>query len=155
MPRAGLYLHPTRQGFFPTDGIVEPLIAVAREYEWPVVIHTGTYIQSDILAVAELARRFPETTFLCDSAGFADMWFELPGLMADLPNLYYIASLIWPRAIANTIKLYGVSRILFGSGSPRDSLGAAIERIDRLELSDADYRAVMHDNATRIFGLAP
>ncbi len=120
-----------------------------------MVIHTGTYIQSDILAVAELARRHPSTDFLCDSAGFTDMWFELPGLMADLPNLHYIASLIWPRAIANTIKNYGSGRILFGSGSPRDSLAAAIARIDALELSPDDHRSVMHDNAMRVFRLPP
>jgi uncharacterized protein len=150
---AGLYLHPSRQGFLPSDDVARPLLDFASAYAWPVVFHTGTYIQSDVLAVAEVARGYPSLTILCDCAGFTDMWFELPGLLADLPNLNLIASLIWPRAIANTIKNYGASRVLFGSGSPRDSLTAAIERIERLELSDDDYRAVMHDNAARIFRL--
>src|SRR5439155_13888083 len=69
----GLYLHPSRQGFFPTDPIAEPLIRFARESGWSVVFHTGTYIHSDVLAVAEVARRYPETIFVCDCAGFADM----------------------------------------------------------------------------------
>src|SRR5262249_18815480 len=51
-----LYLHPTRQGFMPTDPIVRPVIEFARESRWPVVVHTGTYINSDVLAVAEVAR---------------------------------------------------------------------------------------------------
>src|SRR4051794_4337914 len=32
----GLYLHPTRQGFMPTDRIAEPLIELAAGVDWPV-----------------------------------------------------------------------------------------------------------------------
>jgi predicted TIM-barrel fold metal-dependent hydrolase len=148
-----LYLHPTRQGFMPTDPIAEPLIDMAAEAKWPVVIHTGTYINSDVLAVAELARRYPQLTFVCDCAGFSDMWFELPGVLAETPNVVFIASLIWPRAIANTIKNFGVERVLFGSGEPRDSLAATIARCDRLEMSEDQRRAFFCDNARRVYGL--
>jgi predicted TIM-barrel fold metal-dependent hydrolase len=147
----GLYLHPTRQGFMPTDPIVAPLIDFAAEQSWPVVFHTGTYINSDVLAVAELARRWPEVAFVCDSAGFTDMWFELPGLMEQSPNILLCTSLIWARAILLTVKNHGASRVLFGSGMPRDSLAAALRRIDRLELSPHDRRAILHDNAVRVF----
>jgi uncharacterized protein len=150
----GLYLHPSRQGFFPTDPIVEPLIQFAATKHWPIVFHTGTYIHSDVLAVAELARRHPHLTFLCDTAGFTDMWFELPGLMTDHPNISLCASLIWTKAIANAIKIVGASRILFGSGAPRDSLQAALKRIARLELPESDRRAILYDNAARVFSLS-
>jgi predicted TIM-barrel fold metal-dependent hydrolase len=149
----GLYVHPTRQGFLPTDPVAEPLIEFARRAAWPVVFHTGTYIQSDVLAVAELARRFPDVTFLCDSAGFSDMWFELPGVMAETANVLLCASLIWPRAIDLTIRQFGAGRVLFGSGEPRDRLGAALARLDRLQFAEADRRAILHDNAIRVFGL--
>jgi predicted TIM-barrel fold metal-dependent hydrolase len=150
----GLYLHPTRQGFMPTDPIAEPLLQFARKINWPVVIHTGTYIQSDVLAVAELARRYPDLTFVCDCAGFTDMWFELPGVIAEIDNLFFCAALIWPRAIGNTVKNVGAHKILFGSGEPRDSLPAALQRIDRLELTDEQRRAIFSENARRIFRLA-
>jgi hypothetical protein len=149
----GLYLHPTRQGFLPTDPIVERLIEVARKSAWPVVFHTGTYIQSDVLAVAEVARRFPDLSFVCDSAGFADMWFELPGVLADVPNVLLCASFIWPRAIDLAVREFCPGRVLFGSGEPRDRLGAALGRIDRLGLSTADRRAILHDNSVRVFKL--
>jgi hypothetical protein len=150
----GLYLHPTRQGFMPTDPIVEPFVQFAREADWPVVIHTGTYVQSDVLAVAELARRLPDLTFICDCAGFSDMWFELPGVIAEVANLVFIASLIWPRAIGNTVKNVGAHKVLFGSGEPRDSLPAALKRYDRLDLTDEDRRAIFSGNARRLFHLA-
>jgi predicted TIM-barrel fold metal-dependent hydrolase len=149
----GLYLHPTRQGFMPTDPIAAPLIDFARRSGWPVVVHTGTYIQSDVLAVAELARRFSDVTFVCDSAGFADMWFELPGILSESSNVMLCASLIWPRAIDLAVREFGANRVLFGSGEPRDRIGAALARLDRLELSDADRRLILHDNAARIFKL--
>jgi predicted TIM-barrel fold metal-dependent hydrolase len=149
----GLYLHPTRQGFMPTDPVAAPLLNFAAEFRWPVVFHTGTYIQSDVLAVAEAARRYPDTTFVCDNAGFTDMWFELPGLLAEAKNLMLCASLIWGRAIANTVRDHGAQRILFGSGEPRDRMEAALARIDRLELSESDRKAVMCDNAKRVFGV--
>jgi predicted TIM-barrel fold metal-dependent hydrolase len=149
----GLYLHPTRQGFMPTDPIVQPLVEFAVHQHWPIVFHTGTYINSDVLAIAELARRWPSVTFVCDSAGFSDMWFELPGLMQQSPNILLCTSLIWARAILLTVKNYGASRILFGSGQPRDSLTAALRRVDRLELSNDDRRSILHDNAVRVFRL--
>jgi predicted TIM-barrel fold metal-dependent hydrolase len=150
----GLYLHPTRQGFMPTDPAAEPLIEFARRAAWPVVFHTGAYIQSDVLAVAELARRNPDLNFVCDSAGFSDMWFELPGILAGTPNVLLTASLIWPRAVDLAIREFGASRVLFGSGEPRDRIAAALARLDRLELSTADRLAVLHDNAARVFKLA-
>jgi predicted TIM-barrel fold metal-dependent hydrolase len=150
----GLYLHPTRQGFMPTDPIVRPLIEFARDVRWPVVVHTGTYINSDVLAVAELARQFRDVTFICDNAGFTDMWFELPGLLAEHPNVMLCTSLIWARAILLTVQNHGAQCVLFGSGEPRDSGEAALKRIERIELNDADRRAILSENARRVFSLA-
>jgi hypothetical protein len=150
---AGLYLHPSRQGFFPTESVAAPLIEFAADAGWPVVFHTGTYIYSDVLAVAAVARRYPHVPFVCDCAGFTDMWFELPSLMRDSENLYLCASLIWGRAVANAVKQHGSSRILFGSGMPRDSLKAALTRFKQLELNEADQQAIFAGNARRIFRL--
>ncbi len=149
----GLYLHPSRQGFFPTDPIAQPVIEYAVESNWPIVFHTGTYIHSDVLAVAEVARRFPKTTFVCDCAGFADMWFELPGLLAATKNVMLCTSLIWTRAIKVAIDTAGHERVLFGSGEPRDSLEAALKRAERLQLPEAQQRAILKANAVRVFGL--
>ena len=52
----GLFLHPSRQGFMPTEPIVAPVLAFAAEAQWPVMFHTGSYVYSDVLAVAEVAR---------------------------------------------------------------------------------------------------
>jgi predicted TIM-barrel fold metal-dependent hydrolase len=149
----GLYLHPTRQGFLPTDPIAEPLIEFVRRVGWPIVFHTGAYILSDVLAVAEIARRHSDLTIVCDSAGFSDMWFELPGVLRETPNVIVCVSYIWPRAIDLAVGEFGADRVLFGSGEPRDRIGAALARLDRLELSEPERRAILHDNAVRVFKL--
>lgn len=153
MGAVGLYLHPTRQGFMATDDVAEAVVEFAAQAGWPIVFHTGTYLHSDVLAVAEVARRYPKTTFVCDSAGFSDMWFELPGLMTENANLMLCTSLIWTRAILNTINAHGPERVMFGSGFPRDAMGAALARIRRLELPPATLDAVLRGNAARVFGL--
>ena len=149
----GLYLHPSRQGFFPTDPIAQPPIAFARQSHWPVVFHTGTYIHSDVLAVAEIARRFPDTIFVCDCAGFADMWFELPGLLAETKNVMLCTSLIWTRAVKVAVDTAGPERVIFGSGEPRDSIEAALRRVERIGLPESQQRAILFENARRIFSL--
>ena len=84
----GLFLHPSRQGFMPIEPVVVPALDLCAELGWPLMFHTGTYVQSDILAVAEVARRYPETTFVAGFGGFTDMWFELPAVFGEVPNLY-------------------------------------------------------------------
>jgi predicted TIM-barrel fold metal-dependent hydrolase len=81
------------------------------------------------------------------------MWFELPGLLEEHANLLLCASLIWTRAILTAIRGGHANRVLFGSGQPRDSLAGALGRIDRLELSPAQKRSILHDNAVRVFKL--
>ena len=84
----GLFLHPSRQGFMPTEPVVAPVLDFAAEAEWPVMFHTGSYIYSDVLAVAEITQAYPQTPFILGCGGFADMWFEIPGAMVDVPDLW-------------------------------------------------------------------
>ena len=101
----GLFLHPSRQGFMPTEPVVAPVLAFAAEAEWPVMFHTGSYVYSDVLAVAEVARAYPQTQFILGCGGFADMWFEIPGAMADVPNLWLETSHTLGDGIRATLKV--------------------------------------------------
>lgn len=149
----GLFLHPSRQGFLPTESVAEPLLDLAAEFGWPVVFHTGTYVQSDILAVAEVARRYPQTAFVAGFAGFADMWFELPGAIAEMPNLNLETSMIWGEAVQQIIAQSGPERVLFASGEPRNRYAAALSMLQRFDFPPDQLRAMLADNARRIFGL--
>jgi len=149
----GLYLHPSRQGFMPVEPVAVPLLEFAVSTGWPVLFHTGTYIYSDILAVAEVARRYPQAPFIAGFSGFTDMWFELPGVFAETPNLYMDTALIWGGAVEEIVASCGVERVLFGSAEPRDRYAAALRRVERNALSAEQRNAILGGNARRIFRL--
>lgn len=148
----GLFLDPARQGFFPTEEVAAPLFERAVEYRWPVLVRTGTYVFADLLALAEVARRFPATAFIAGFGGFADMWFELPGVFGAA-NLYLDASMMWGEAVREIVATFGPSRILFGSAEPRNRYAVNLRTLDRLDLDDAARQAILRDNAQRLFGI--
>ena len=115
------------------------------------MFHTGTYVQSDILAVAELARRYPATEFVAGFGGFTDMWFELPGAIASVPNLHLDASMLWGEAIRQIAAAHGPERVLFGSAEPRNRYAVALRSLERLNLEDHARQAILAGNARRIF----
>ncbi len=148
----GLFLHPSRQGFMPTDDHVRALLDFAQDARWPVMFHTGSYVQSDILAVGEVARKYPQLDFIAGFGGFTDMWFELPGVMDDVANLILDTSMMWDDAIKQIIEKHE-DRVVWGSAEPRNRYAVALKSIGRLELSETESRAVMRENASRIFGV--
>jgi len=149
----GLFLDPARQGFFPTEPVATPVLARAAEYGWPVMMKTGAYVYADILALAEVARDFPGTTFVAGFGGFADQWFELPMAMRNAPNLMLDASMMWGAGIQQIVDRHGAGRVLFGSAEPRNRYAVVLKAIERRGLDESSRRAVLHDNAARVFKL--
>jgi predicted TIM-barrel fold metal-dependent hydrolase len=147
----GLFLDPLRQGFMPTEPIAVPLLDRAATYGWPVMFRTGAYVNADVLALAEVARRYPQTNFIAGFGGFADMWFELPGVFASLPNLLLDGSMMWGDAIREIVRDHGAARVLFASGEPRNRYAVNLRTLDRLDLDAASRRAILFGNAKRVF----
>jgi hypothetical protein len=149
----GLFLHPSRQGFMPTDPIAAPLVELAVEAHWPVMFATGSYVQGDVLAVAEVARVYTQTPFILGFGGFADMWFEVPGAMQDVPNLWLETSHTLGDGIRTALRAVGPERVIFGSGEPRSRCGAAIKTLERLDLAPDTQHAIFYENSRRLFRL--
>jgi predicted TIM-barrel fold metal-dependent hydrolase len=147
----GLFLDPLRQGFFPTEPLAAPLYERAAKYGWPVMIRTGAYIFADVLAVVEVARRFPTVSFIAGFGGYADMWFEIADAIGSVNNLYLDASLLWADGIGEIVRRHGAERVLFGSAEPRNRYRVNLRTIDRLELSDEQRDAIYFRNAERLF----
>jgi predicted TIM-barrel fold metal-dependent hydrolase len=149
----GLFLHPSRQGFLPTDAIAAPILDLAAAHRWPVMFHTGTYIHCDVLAVAEVARAYPETPFILGFGGYADMWFEIAGAMRDVANLWLETSATLGDGIRAVVQTAGAHRVLFGSGEPRNRYAVALGSLDRIGLSEPQLSAILSENARRLFNL--
>jgi uncharacterized protein len=149
----GLFLHPSRQGFMPTESIVAPVLEFAGEADWPVMFHTGSYIYSDVLAVAEVARTYPHMQFIMGCGGFADMWFEIPGIMAEVSNLWLETSHTLGDGIRATLKSAGPQRIIFGSGEPSNCYASALKCLENLDFDTDTKTAILRENARRLFRL--
>ena len=137
----------------PIEPLARPVVEFAVESGWPVMFHTGSYVQSDVLAVAELARLYPQTPFILGCGGFADMWFEVSGAMAAAPNLWLETSHTLGDGIRATLRAVGPQRIVFGSGEPSNGYASALACLERLELDADSKRAVFRENARRLFRL--
>ena len=149
----GLFLDPLRQGFFPTEPIATPLYERAAQYRWPILFRTGAYIFADVLAVVEVARKFPTIDFIAGFGGYADMWFEINAAIGSVPNLHLDASMLWSDGIEEIIREHGAERVLFGSAEPRNRYRVNLRTLDRIELPAEAREAIYHQNAQRVFHL--
>jgi predicted TIM-barrel fold metal-dependent hydrolase len=149
----GLFLHPSRQGFMPIEPVAKPVLELAESFRWPIMFHTGSYVQSDVLAVGEVARRMPGTKFVMGFAGYTDMWFELPGVFEEVSNLWLDASMIWSAAVAQIVADHGFDRVLFGGAEPRNRYEVVLRALERQQLGAHAMRAILGGNAVRLFGI--
>jgi uncharacterized protein len=149
----GLFLDPLRQGFFPTEPVATHLYERAVSYGWPILMRTGTYVFADVLAVVEVARRFPDLNIIAGFGGYADMWFEIDGAIGSVPNVYLDASLLWGDAIEQIVTTHGADRVLFGSAEPRNRYRVNLRTLNRIALSAEARESIYHRNAERLFSL--
>ena len=141
----GLKLHPVIQGFSPNDPIVYPLIEMAARAGVPVYIHSGTAHYGEPFKVAELARRYPEVTFILGHAGASDFWYDLPRCRQFAPNLLFETSRNGPANYHNMMLNLGAEAIVFGSNVP--------ESLYSLELASVRDVVVEQEDLDRVLGL--
>lgn len=129
---------------------------------------------------AALARDFPETTLILNHTGLpADRspaglegWREAMRTLAAEPNTAVkisglgLADATWPVAqnrelVQETLGIFGTARCMVASNYPVDSLVAGYDTIfgetfrpALAHLPEGEQRAVLHDNAVRIYRIA-
>jgi predicted TIM-barrel fold metal-dependent hydrolase len=131
---------------------------------------------SQMAGAARLAAAFPGTTFILQHAGMLEdrsdkgrtAWREGMQTLAAQPNvvskLSGLGTFIHKNdpehidtTVNETIDLFGASRCLFGSNFPIEKLWTRYEKLagayrDALEpYPEEDQRAILHDNAARIY----
>jgi uncharacterized protein len=102
-----------------------------------ILAHLGGLQFRDMLAFDILRKLNP---------GNSNVWFDVSftaGLLADSP---LEAELVW------VMRKLGMDRMLFGSGWPVDTPAAARQAIDKLGLSQAEQKMLLHDNAKQSLG---
>jgi predicted TIM-barrel fold metal-dependent hydrolase len=153
----GLFLHPWEESFRIRDERVEAVVEVARAHAAPVVVAAGYPWVSEGLQVGDLARCFPDVVFVATNglqlnmSGLGQVDADLA--LADNANLLIQTTGVYREDfLQNVVATYGAQRVLFASALPHFDPSLELRRVEWGGFSDADQKAMLHDNAVRVFG---
>lgn len=167
----GVKLNPSLQRYFPEDPRMRPFWKKANELAIPVLAHGGRNVEDFKIGKLDGARRFCEpqafrpiigefpniTYVLAHFAGAEDYWDEAVRIVNDFPNVYTDISMMFKRLSTETITKYikavGAGKVMFGSDYPGFDPQEYITKINALDLTDEEKRAITGDNAARVFKL--
>lgn len=146
-------IHPSLAQY-PIDGpAYEPVWAVARERNCPVLTHAWTgcaYCGPG--PVRRVLERHPEVRLLFGHALFPATFEEAAELALAFPNLWLdiTSSNQCYGMIEHAVKTVGAHRILFGSDMPFIGAAGALGRILHAQIRDEDKGMILGGNAKRL-----
>lgn len=161
-----LKLHAHTQRFDIDDPRVETLVRKAGELGLVVLTDNANILPGDSEKLFNLAVRVPGTKFIlahmggmnfrfwnilmlartADGFGFDNLYFDISGpvLLADSP---LEAEFVW------TLRNVGIDHVLLGSDHPQMGLAAAVDALERLDLTDEEKAKIRWGNAEKLFDL--
>jgi predicted TIM-barrel fold metal-dependent hydrolase len=151
----GLFLHPWEETFRVSATVVEPVVEVARSRRVPVVVAAGYPWLSEGLQVGDLARRFPEVTFLATNGGQINIsglgQTDVELALADNPNLLVQTAGVYREDfLEGVVSRFGSGRLVFASGFPLTDPRLEILRVRWAHLDESDRVAVLGGNLARL-----
>ena len=168
----GLKLNPSKQKFYPTDEIMEPIYRLCEQYDRPIIFHAGTSWEPDTparfshpLAFEEVFIRHPKLR--CCLAHFAWPWVrEMVMLMIKYPNVYTDTSVLYLDSPEESMmRLFTVDmgehwyergfghQVMFASNTPRFRAFKIKRALDKVPMRPEAREALYGGNALRfIYG---
>ncbi len=156
-PMLGVYFASGRQYSLPCNHRnFDPLVQRIHELGGLIMQHTwfktggkDSAGESTPSELAELARRFPEITFVCAHAG--GEWEQGIRAIRSCPNILAETSGFDATAgfIDMAVRELGPDRIIFGSHLPSRSLGTELSKVLSADISDDDRTMILGGNLRR------
>ncbi len=148
----GLKLHPVYQGYPMNNDIVYPLIEVAARHRVPVYAHCGSAHFGEPLRLVELARRYPDVTFIMGHSSFSDFWNDLPRCHQFAPNVLFETSRNTPGNVHQIGRDIGTDFIVFGSNAPEHYYHVDMPMLREIFPDPGDQEKIFHRNMARALG---
>ena len=167
----GFKLHPSLQGFDPTDRAVYPLYEAIAELAVPVVFHTGQtgigaglpggggirLALSNPMLLDEVAATFPELTIVMAHPSFP--WQDEALAVATHKSNVWIDLSGWaPKYFPPNLVRYANSllkdKVLFGSDFPVITPDRWLADFEQLDIKPEVRPLILKHNAGRLLGLA-
>jgi len=111
----GVKFHPKSDQFVPEDAL--PMIALARDFDWPIVLHSEHLPQAHPLEWEDTFKNFPEVNFILTHGG-KDAWPEVARIASELNNVYLDTSTLSYNRTRMLLEKAGYEKIVFGSDYP-------------------------------------
>ena len=164
----GVKLH--NEPDLPLKGLLasHPIFVKAAELGVPVLVHgcheeeglpadlhdelAGGASHFPVRLMAELGRRYPDTTFIFAHAGM--MWVKAFQAAEPYPNVCLDMSGFDPERgiVEKAVEVLG-ARVLFGSDAPGRIYAAQLAKVLYADISEADKELVLGGNAARLLDL--
>lgn len=135
---------------------LDPIVARATELKVPVLQHTWLKITGNLpgestpMDLAELAKRHPQTTFICSHTG--GDWER--GIRAIRPHPRVYVELCGGDPTAGftemAVREVGAERVLYGSDAGGRSFASQLAKVFGAEIPDAAKRLILAENTKRI-----
>ncbi len=167
----GLKLHPVANKFYPQDRRLWPAYGLAEKLNLPILFHAGTadiagYKEFDYSRPTnfqEVAKEFPKLKIILAHLGkgffaesldvaqkFANIFWDTSAVITGLESDRKFFS---DQELVEFLRKMGVTQILFGSDWPWFDPRPAIEKIQKLPLTDQEKQMILGENARRVFGI--
>jgi hypothetical protein len=144
-----LRLFPDDHRYFTDDITWGDQLAVYAERRIPL------FIRANLDKVAQLLKSYPNLVIVTGSQGSNPLDRYAWPLIEKYPHLFFETSgYLVDGGIEEFCRRYSASRLVFGSGYPDNSSGAAMLHLAHAEISDTDRRAIAGDNLERLLAEA-
>jgi uncharacterized protein len=147
----GLRFFPDLQGW-PVHSEAFHAIGRALRGRCPILVPVTSY--GDASAIGAATQEFETPVILL--GGHYTQLGDCLAAMQRWSHLYLETSRLGQfRGVETVVRSLGAERLLFGSSAPARPVQAALNAVLLADISDAERRAVLADNASRLFGLPP
>ena len=154
----GVKLHPDIQRFGIDEERAHRIYALC-EGRLPILMHTGDhrFDFSNPNRMKPILDRYRDLTVIGAHFGGWSVWEDAEEMLVGYENFYVDCSsslyALPPEKAVELIHAFGTDRVLFGTDYPMWEIATELERFMRLDLSDTERRAILSENATRLFGI--
>jgi len=157
----GIKLFTGHEAFYLTDKNLEMVYELAIQYDVPVLFHSGwdNSQYSDVMLVAEVARKYPELKLVCCHCFFPELekcmhLMEFKNIFFDLSSIADdISNKVRNAEIVKRIIDIAPERVVFGSDFSCCSQKEHIEFIKELKLTKNIEDNIFWRNAKAIYSL--
>ena len=150
----GIKLHPDFQKFNINDPIAEKFYRQASK-KLPILMHVGDnrFDFSKPEKLAEMAKKYPDTTFICAHLGGYTCW-DSAHVFKGLTNVYFdtCSSLdfITPTQAKEIIDMLGADKFFFATDFPMWDSVSEVERFNKIPLSLEEKEMIFSKNVKRL-----